>query len=56
MLQEAISMAKSGEIDVLIFDEFQAAYAHGLLDKETAKDFILKKTGDAGAGADRTKS
>ncbi|MFR6590723.1 MAG: hypothetical protein ACLURV_12090 [Gallintestinimicrobium sp.] len=28
---------KSGEIDVLIFDEFQAAYAHGLLDKETAK-------------------
>ena len=43
MLQEAISMAKSGEIDVLIFDEFQAAYAHGLLDKETAKDFILKK-------------
>ena len=31
------------EIDVLIFDEFQAAYAHGLLDKETAKDFILKK-------------
>ena len=30
MLQEAISMAKSGEIDVLIFDEFQAAYAHGL--------------------------
>ena len=43
MLQEAISMAKSGEIDVLIFDEFQAAYAHGLLDKEAAKDFILKK-------------
>lgn len=43
MLQEAISMAKSGEIDVLIFDEFQAAYAHGLLDKETAKEFILKK-------------
>ena len=36
-------MAKSGEIDVLIFDEFQAAYAHGLLDKEAAKDFILKK-------------
>ena len=43
MLQEAISMAKSGEIDVLIFDEFQAAYAHGLLDKEAAKDFVLKK-------------
>lgn len=56
MLQEAISMAKSGEIDVLIFDEFQAAYAHGLLDKEAAKRFYFEKTGDAGAGADRTES
>lgn len=43
MLQAAISMAEKGEIDVLIFDEFNAAYAHGLLDRDAAKAFILQK-------------
>ena len=38
-----VQFLKGTEIDVLIFDEFQAAYAHGLLDKEAAKDFSLKK-------------
>lgn len=41
MLSEGFAMAESGEVRMLILDEFNPAYAYGLLDREMADDFIL---------------
>lgn len=43
ILSEAISLACSGSIDMLIIDEFNVAYEYGLLDKELAQKLVLNK-------------
>lgn len=43
ILSEAISLADSGSINMLIIDEFNAAYQYGLLDKELAEKLVLNK-------------
>jgi len=43
ILSEAISLADGGSIDMLIIDEFNAAYQYGLLDKELAEKLVLNK-------------
>ncbi len=43
MLLQAIKLADKEIIDMLIMDEFNAAYNYGLVDKETAENFIINK-------------
>lgn len=43
MLGESIKLAEKGLTDMLILDEFNAAYNYGLLDKKAAEDFIFNK-------------
>lgn len=43
MLSEAIELAEKKSIDMLIMDEFNAAYNYGLLDKAAAANFIINK-------------
>ncbi len=43
MLSNAIVLANQESIDMLIMDEFNAAYNYGLMDKVTAENFIINK-------------
>lgn len=43
ILLQALMLAQNGEIDLLIVDEFNAAYAYGLVDKELAERLVLNK-------------
>lgn len=43
LLSEAEKLMNNGEIDVLIIDEFNAAYKYGLVDIELADRIVLKK-------------
>ncbi len=43
LLKEAVMLAESGRIDLLIFDEFNAAYRLGLMDCSMAREFVLNK-------------
>lgn len=43
LLSEAENLMRSGEIGVLIIDEFNAAYKHGLLSAELADRIVLEK-------------
>ena len=43
MLSNAIVLANQESIDMLIMDEFNAAYNYGLMDKVTAENFINNK-------------
>ena len=47
MLEKGYSMVRSGEVDMLIIDEFNAAYRHGLLDRVKAERFLTEKPGNA---------
>lgn len=47
MLEKGYSMVRSGEVDMLIIDEFNAAYRHGLLDRLKAERFLTEKPGNA---------
>lgn len=47
MLEKGYSMVRSGEVDMLIIDEFNAAYRHGLLDRVKAEKFLTEKPGNA---------
>lgn len=46
LLEKGYSLARSGDIDMLIIDEFNAAYRHGLLDRNAAEKFLTEKEGD----------
>lgn len=43
ILSESLCLAESGEIDLLIIDEFNAAYGYGLVDKTLAEKLVLNK-------------
>lgn len=43
LLERAVMLAKSGQIDLLVLDEFNAAYRKELLNCETARSFVLNK-------------
>ncbi len=43
MLEDAERLMKNGEIDMLIIDEFNAAYEYGYIDKELADRVVLGK-------------
>lgn len=43
MLSNAIELAEQEIVDMLIMDEFNAAYNYGLLDKAAAEKFIINK-------------
>lgn len=43
LLKRAVMLAESGQIGLLILDEFNAAYRQGLLDREAARSFVLNK-------------
>lgn len=45
LLEKGYALARSGEIDMLIIDEFNAAYRHGLLDRSSAEKFLTEKPG-----------
>ena len=47
LLEKGYSMVRSGEVDMLIIDEFNAAYRSGLLDRAAAEEFLTKKPGSA---------
>lgn len=47
LLEKGYSLVRSGETDMLIIDEFNAAYRHELLDREEAKKFLTEKPGNA---------
>lgn len=47
LLEKGYSLVRSGEVDMLIIDEFNAAYKHGLLDREEAEKFLTEKPGSA---------
>lgn len=47
MLEKGYSMVRSGEVDMLIIDEFNAAYRHGILDRAKAERFLTEKPGNA---------
>lgn len=46
LLAEALGLMESGGADMVILDEFNAAYACGLLDKELADRLVLDKPAD----------
>lgn len=41
LMREGFTLVRRREAGVLILDEFNAAYAHGLLDRECAEEFLL---------------
>lgn len=41
IMSEGFALVRRGEAGLLILDEFNAAYAHGLLDREFAEEFLL---------------
>lgn len=43
--EKGYSLARSGGIDMLIIDEFNAAYRCGLLDRTSAERFLTEKPG-----------
>lgn len=43
ILLRALRLAENNEIDMLIIDEFNAAYTYGLIDKELADRIVLNK-------------
>lgn len=43
LLEEAENLMRSGQIDMLILDEFIAAYQYGLLDKALADRIVFEK-------------
>ncbi len=43
LLEEGFAMVRSGEANMLILDEFCAAYAKGLIDRQAADEFLLNK-------------
>ncbi len=45
LLEKGYSLARSDKIDMLIIDEFNAAYKCGLLDKNAAEKFLTEKFG-----------
>lgn len=47
LLEKGYSLVRSGEADMLIIDEFNAAYGNGLLDRAEAERFLTEKPGSA---------
>lgn len=47
LLEKGYSLVRSGETDMLLIDEFNAAYRHGLLDRAAAEKFLTEKPGTA---------
>ena len=47
LLDKGYSLVRSGAADMLIIDEFNAAYRNGLLDREQAEGFLTEKPGSA---------
>ena len=47
LLEKGYSLVRSGNVDMLIIDEFNAAYSHGLLDRAAAEGFLTEKPGSA---------
>ncbi len=47
LLGKGYSLVRSGETDMLLIDEFNAAYRHGLLDRAAAEKFLTEKPGTA---------
>ena len=47
LLEKGYALVRSGKADMLIIDEFNAAYRHGLLDREAAERFLTEKPGAA---------
>ncbi len=43
MLNEGYALARSESADMLILDEFNAAYANGLLDRKAAEEFLINR-------------
>ena len=43
LLREAFKLAQEGHIDMLIVDEFNAAYQYDLVDSKLAKELVLQK-------------
>lgn len=43
LLEKGYSLVRSGKVDVLIIDEFNAAYGLGLLDRAEAERFLTEK-------------
>lgn len=56
MLEKGYSLARSGGIDMLIIDEFNAAYRCGLLDRTSAERFLTEKPGHCGACVNRART
>lgn len=46
MLAEALELMQSSGADMVVLDEFNAAYSCGLLDKELADSIVLEKPAD----------
>lgn len=44
LMREGFALVRRGEAGLLILDEFSAAYAHGLLDRKCAEEFLLGET------------
>ncbi len=47
LLEKGYSLVRSGGTDMLIVDEFNAAYRNGLLDRAEAEKFFTEKPGSA---------
>jgi len=47
LLEKGYSLVRSGETDMLVIDEFNAAYRHGLLNRAAAEKFLTEKPGTA---------
>ena len=43
LLEEGFALVKSNAVDMLIIDEFNAAYDYNLLDRKSAEEFLLNK-------------
>ena len=56
MLEKGYSLARSGGIDMLIIDEFNAAYRCGLLDRTSAERFLNGAPGIESRNAKATRS
>lgn len=47
MLREAVELVQSGGADMVVLDEFNAAYEYGLLDRELADKLVLEQRKNA---------
>ena len=47
LLEEGYSLVRAGKVDMLIIDEFNAAYSLDLIDRKAAEQFLTEKPGNA---------